>query len=120
MKQGTIIKAYPTVCKLYDQPLTLAAAYRVYKLKSEMEKAWAFQAEQERKLIDEYKPTEAQGTTLKFADEETAAKFRDKMQELFDTESEFPISPISIPLSEQISITAAEIPLLEGIVQFVE
>ena len=120
MKQGKLVGAYKVVSKLYEQRIPLPISYKLYKLRNALQKAWDFQADSEEKLIDEFKPVSAQNGLLKFSDPETAKQFNERVKEVLDMDSDIEITPIEIPMLDELSIAPGEIEALEGIVTFVE
>lgn len=120
MKQGKLVGAYKVVSKLYEQRIPLPISYKLYKLRNVLQKAWDFQADSEQKLIDEFKPVSRQNGLLKFSDPETAKMFSQRVKELLDMDSDIEITPIEIPMLDDLSIAPGDIEALEGIVNFVE
>ena len=120
MKQGKLVNAYKVISDLYQQRLPLPISYKLYKLKIALQKAWDFQVDSERKLIDEFKPNALDDGRLQFADVDSAQAFDSRVREVLDMDSDIEITPITLPLIDGMSITPDNIEKLEGIVKFTE
>lgn len=120
MKQGKIVAAHKALLNLNEQRLSLTSAYAVYKLLKETQKAWDFQVEQEEKIFTKLKPKMEKKNNWKFATPDDAKSFADFMKELAEMESDIEIKPITIRLSEEISVTPSDINALDGFVTFEE
>lgn len=120
MKQGKLVSAYKVISDLYQQRLPLPIAYKLYKLKTVLQRAWDFQVDEERKLVDEFKPTVLEDGRLKFADPDSAQEFDRRVREVLDMESDIEVTPISLPMIGDLSITPVDIEALEDIVTFTE
>ena len=120
MKHGKLINAYKVISDLYQQRLPLPISYKLYKLKNTLQKAWDFQVDSERKLIDEFKPNPTDDGRLQFADVDSAQAFDKRVKEVLDMDSDIEITPVSLPLIDGMSITPEDIEKLEGIINFTE
>ena len=120
MKQGRLVNAYKIISDLYQQKLPLPISYKLYKLRNVLQKAWDFQVDSERKLIDEFKPNALDDGHLQFADVDSAQVFDSCIREVLDMDSDIVITPINLPLIDGMSIRPEDIEKLEGIVTFTE
>lgn len=120
MKQGKLVSAYKVISDLYQQRLPLPISYKLYKLKATLQKAWDFQVDEERKLVDEFKPTVLEDGRLQFADPDSAQSFDSHVRDVLDMDSDIEVTPVILPVIDGLSITPSAIENLEGIVTFTE
>lgn len=120
MKQGDIIKAYKATAKLAEQKLPLTTAYKIFKLREQMKPAWDFQAQEENKLMDEYRPEPGENGTVKFRTVEEKCGFEDRLKEIADMESDVEITPVTLPLTDDIAITVGDLADMQMVITFQE
>lgn len=120
MKQRDIVQAYKIITKLYQKQLPLPVAYKLYKLKRQLQPAWDFQTDTEQKLIDEFKPEWQEDGSLKFESPESARAFEAQVTAALGMESDIDITPVTIPLCDGVTISPEDIESLAGIVTFEE
>lgn len=120
MKQERINKAYISLVKLRDYNLPVKKAYAIYKLLSIVEDAYNFAVTEERKYLDEYGGTIKGGTEIVFETPEKCVAFKTKIDELYETDVDIDITPVSLTeadMKEQ-TLTPADIENLDGFVIF--
>lgn len=99
MKLIEIAKAYMAIEKLADEKLPLKVSYGLGRIMDKLEKPFTFYANKEMELIRTYKPAEQEGTTIRFSDQETAAKFNQAHLELDELDEDVSIRPVEIDVN---------------------
>lgn len=119
MKQGKIIAAFRTINRLAGEQLPLPYAYGIWKMREKLTTQWKFQAEQERKLMDELHGTPKEDGTVLFPTPNETKEFVDRMQELADMDVDIEIEPVKIDMAKaNMEISGEEIGKLDGFVIF--
>ena len=120
MKQGKIIAAYNTIENLRKQdvryPSTVSMA--LFRTKKALEAQYEFQSEEEKKLVEELNPTQEDNGTLKFASEEDAQKFVNRMREINDIDVDLDYTKQKIKLRDEFGLTLDEIETLDPFIEF--
>lgn len=119
MKQLKIIEAYKAIQKMMDEPLTIGSSYKIFKLKKKLQDQWDFQYDEEQKLLSELQP-DMNSDGMKFASTEDADKYRALIKELSNIDVDIEGLPIQIPLTENITLSPANIEALDGFIEFYE
>lgn len=119
MKQSKIIEAYKAIQTMMNEPLTIGSSYKIFKLKKRLQDQWDFQYGEEQKLLTELQP-DMNGDGMKFASTEDADRYRALIKELSNIDVEIEGLPVRIPLTENITLSPANIEALDGFIEFYE
>lgn len=120
MKHGKIIIALKVLYKMGEQALPLPISYQIFKLIKHLRPAWDFQLEQEGKIMNMYPPEQIENGRLKFASKEDKQSFQNAMKELYDMDSDIEVTPINIPILEEMKLSPVDIEALQDFVFFTE
>lgn len=96
MKLVEVARAYMALEKLADEKLPLNVSYGLSRTMDKLEKPFTFYADKEYELMQIYKPTEQEGTTIRFKDADTAIDFNKAHKELDEIEEDVEIRPVEI------------------------
>lgn len=121
MKQYQINKAYPIISKLSSMQFPVKTARAIYMLMRQLEPAYKFELEHERKLVEKYGGTIEPNGTVLIRDKEKASKFRQEIEELGDLDytEEFDVVTIDCCVMDDMTMSPYEMMILDGFVEFV-
>lgn len=120
MKQLQFNNAYASLKRMNSLVLPITQAYAIYKLFKLVEEHYNFAQEQEMKYLETYGGEITTDGNIKFKNEETLKKFKEKDNELINNEVDITISPVIVKirdLSDQ-KISPIDFSNLEGFVIF--
>lgn len=120
MKQGKIVNAYKALRELEQEKMPMKTAYKLYKLRKQLEKGFDFQREQEEKLLEDFGAKVLDGGLVQFQTVDDRKAYEAQIAELNDMESDVEVNPVDMGLTDEVSITPDAIEALEGIVNFLE
>ena len=115
MKLGKIVDALPALQKLGGENLTPKTLYWVSKLLSKLDDELSFYNKEHDKIIQEL-GSEVEGGKWQIPPE-NSPEFARRLTELANIEIDGDFKVVKIPLTEQISLSYADIRLLEGLVE---
>ena len=115
MKLGKIVDALPALQKLGGENLTPKTLYWVSKLLSKLDDELSFYNKEHDKIIQELGSEVEDGKWQ--IPPENRPEFARRMTELVNIEIDGDFKVVKIPLTEQISLSYADIRLLEGLVE---
>ena len=119
MKQNKIVDAYKTIKNMNGEKFHLPVAYKLYKLRKELEPHFDFKTEQEKAAIAEFEGKVNDNGSVSFKSPEIAQQFVDKLKELGDMEIETEIEPVVIRMEDvHVELTPNEIEKLDGFIDF--
>ena len=116
-RQGRIVEAIGAISRLRKMAKG-ADALALFRLRNALQEHVDFQAEEERKLIDEYGGTILENGMIRIKDAEKRAKFSEEYRKLLNLEVEIKADPVTINVSKLPEITLEDIEHLNGIVNF--
>jgi len=120
MKQGRIVQAYRVIEKLAGQDFPLRDSYKLFRMKKQLQPVRDFRIEEEKKLFEKHPITGQDGNMLNFATQEDAQAVNKTIEELNGMEADVTVKPITLHLTDAVTIAPAEIELLEGFVEFAD
>lgn len=120
MKQKKIVGAYKALASLSRQKMPLREARKIFNLRAKLQPSIDFQAEEERKLLEEMGLTLEFGGLVHFKDEKQQAAYFQRVAEIGEMEEETEAEPITLPALDHIQISAEELEALDGFVEFAE
>lgn len=122
MKYSTISAAYKSLMKLKDSNFNVKTSYEIYKAIKLLQPQVDFETESVKKLLDKHNIQLDDEGKFKFDDEKKAKKFIEeynaKMEELMNMEIDLTYEKFSIPLTEDIKLSPADIEALEPFIDF--
>ena len=116
-KQGRIVEAMGAISRLRKMAKG-ADALALFRLRNALQEHVDFQAEEERKLIDEYGGTILENGMVRIKDADKRARFNEEYRKLLNLEVEIKADPVTINVSKLPEITLEDIEHLNGIVNF--
>lgn len=120
MKQEKINKAFPSLTKLKDLSMPVKKAREIYRLYVEMESAYNFALNEERKYLSEYHGTISSDGIIHFETPDACSAFQTKFDALVNSDIEFAIAPVILKeedIGDQV-LTPGDIYNLDGFVVF--
>lgn len=120
MRQEQINRAFPSLVKMRDINLPVKKARAIYKLYVAVESAYDFALGEEKKYLSEFNGTVADDGSINFNSPEECMAFKDKFEELVNSEVELDIDPVTLSendIGDQM-LTPGDIYNLEGFVIF--
>ena len=119
MKQNKIVEAYKIIKNMNGEKFPLPIAYKLYKLRKELEPQVDFQYEQEKNLVDEFGGVVQENGSINFGNPENARKFVEKYNELGEMETDIEIEPVVINMRDvNIELSPNDIEKLDGFIAF--
>lgn len=120
MKQYQINRAYNALGHLANLQLPVRDSRNLYMLSKRLEDAYAFEAEQERKLFEKYHGSVVGDGGIAFADPDDAKGFKAEIEELhnLDVDVEFEPVRISCDAVGNQRVTPFDVACLDGFVLF--
>ena len=118
MKQSKLARAYKVLNDLGQQRLPSMIAYKLFKLKKQLQPVWDFQVEQEQQIFEMYPPVQKEDNAFKFESPEQKKGFLDAFDELNNMESDLEITPINVPLLPEMRLSGNDLEILEDLVFF--
>lgn len=113
MKHETVIKAMHALNRLAGKDLPVKSACAVHRLRVLLRPVWEFHQEEETKLMRRLMRDGA------FIDDAAREEWNKRIEEMSQLEAEgLEITPIALPLPEDVTITANDVDALEGFVNF--
>lgn len=113
MNQGKVILAIKALDKLKNQQMPLQLSYKVYKLRKELQTHWDWQVEKEMELLERFGEPADNGMVVK---QDSRADFNSALNFISFTEVEQDWTPIRIPMSTELKISAEDIDALDGFI----
>lgn len=120
MKQYQINRAYTALGHIANLQLPVRNARNVYMLSKQLENAYAFEVEQEKKLFEKYHGIVTADGGITFTNSNDAQGFGAEIEELHNLDVEIEFEPVTISceaMGEQ-RITPADVACLDGFVTF--
>ena len=118
MKMKTIVDASPVLRRLSEQPMTIRYAYRLARLIGKINEPLAFYDKRIAEITEKYFDSGEGGELVqKVGCQEQIDR---EVGELLNLDLEQEIAPVEIPEAETVTISAAELILLDGIVKIAE
>ena len=120
MKQYQINKAYAALGRLANMQLRVRDSRNLYMLSKQLENAYNFELEQEKKLIEKYHGDVTSDGRIHFGDTSDAEGFKQEIGELNNLDIEVEFDPIIIncdDIGDQ-RITPYDVACLDGFVSF--
>lgn len=120
MKQYQINRAYNALGHLANLQLPVRDSRNLYMLSKQLESAYAFGVEQEKRLFEKYHGTVSGDGGIAFTNSNDAQGFSSEIEELHNLDVEIEIEPVMIScdvMGEQ-CITPFDIACLDGFVVF--
>lgn len=121
MKHGKIIETFPMVMTLSRQKLPLWASKKVFALRKQMQPAWEFRGEEERKMLEEMQPEQLENGGLKFRTDEDANEWAARVREMNELEED--VQGIELSMKDGIEkldiFSGEDIERLQGVVDFI-
>lgn len=120
MKQYQINRAYNALGHLANLQLPVRDSRNLYMLSKRLEDAYAFEAEQERKLFEKYHGSVVGDGGIAFADPDDAKGFKAEIEELHSLDVDVEFEPVRICCDAVGSqrVTPFDIACLDGFVLF--
>lgn len=121
MKLIDVVNGTKALSRLSRQALPLRISYQINKAGIQMQEDYGFFARQEKSLLDSFRPTLIDGSTVTFDSPETAEEYRKAHAELEEMEVDLEIRTIDIDIGMPIEISAQDLMTLEkaGIIRIV-
>jgi len=120
MKQYQINRAYGALGRLASMQLPVRDSRNVYMLSKQLEDAYNFELEQEKKLLEKYHGVLDKQGGVTFSNTDDAQGFNEELNELHNIEVEVDFEPVTIQcdaMGNQ-TITPMDIACLDGFVLF--
>lgn len=117
-KQGKAVQAYVTLQMMGKKQINNFTAYKLYRLKKDLQQVVEFQSEQEEKLIQELGGTVENGQLN--VPEGKGPEFNQKHRELEEMECEIDRDKITIWMKELPQISISEMEALDEFVDWKE
>lgn len=121
MKQYQINRAYNALGHLANLQLPVRDSRNLYMLSKQLEAAYAFEVEQEKKLFEKYHGMIAGDGGITFTNSNDARGFSTEIEELHNLDVEVEFDPVTLScdaIGDQ-CITPFDIACLDGFVNFV-
>ena len=121
MKLIDVVNGTKALSRLSRQALPLRISYQINKAGIQMQEDYGFFARQEKSLLDSFRPTLIDGSTVTFDSPETAEEYRKAHAELKEMEVDLEIRTLDIDIGMPIEISAQDLMTLEkaGIIRIV-
>lgn len=120
MKQYQINKAYSALSRLANMQLPVRDSRNLYMLSKQLDDAYNFELEQEKKLIEKYHGVFTKDGGVTFANSDDANGFGAELKELNNLEVEVEFDPVVIDcdaMGDQ-RISPFDVACLDGFVMF--
>ncbi len=120
MKQYQINRAYNALGRMANMQLPVRDSRNLYMLSKQLDDAYSFEVEQEKKLIEKYNGVLAGDGRVTFPNDDEAKKFSEELAELNDLEVDVEFDPVIIScdaMREQ-RISPFDVACLDGFVVF--
>ena len=116
-----LLNALPILQRFTALSLPVKKAYKVYSLAKQINEQREFFINEERKLVEKFEAEVLPDGRIQFKDSLQQAHFAQEYAELKEYEVEN-FSPITLTFEDlgDAAITAADISLLEGVIEFIE
>ena len=120
MKQYQINKAYSALGRLANMQLPVRDSRNLYMLSKQLDNAYNFELEQEKKLIEKYHGVLTGDGGVTFPNSDETKKFGEELAELNNLEVEVEFDPvvISCDAMEDQRISPFDVACLDGFVMF--
>lgn len=120
MKQYQINKAYSALGRLANMQMPVRDARNLYMLSKQLDDAYNFELEQERKLIEKYNGVLTGDGGVTFPNNDEAKKFGEELAELNNLDVEVDFDPVVIPcdVMDEQRVSPFDIACLDGFVTF--
>ena len=115
MKLRVIMSAVSAFQKLANADMTLKSAYRLKKLVDSVQTEIDFFNEKQYKIIEKFGGGE--GIVIP---EDKLADMRAEIDELLELDVQTEFTPIKLPLTENVSVSASDITALSHFIEFTE
>lgn len=121
MKQYQINRAYSVLKEISNAKLPVCDAYKIYMLMKQIEPAYEFELEQEKKLITKYNGEVGQDGTIRIKEQSDMQAFMKELKEMNDIEfdEEIKVAKIKFDSLGDFTMKPADIKYLDGFVEFI-
>lgn len=118
MKQCDLIKAYKTIDKLYNMNFDFCSAYKLFKLKKNLEDYYCFHKEEEIKLLKENNAVFNEDGSVSFNTEEDMNSFYAKLGELNNLSVDAEFDKTKMTISNDVIMSPSDIENLSLFIDF--
>lgn len=118
--QKNVMSAFMVIAKMQTKPLNSLTAYKLFKLKKALADNVEFQAEEEKKLVDELKGEISPDGNIKFDKPVDQVAFLTKRAEMEKLECEIGIDRVTFKATELPDLSVADIEALDDFIELTE
>ena len=119
MKQERLIKAYLVLDKLSKVSFPLSISCKIFQMKELIEPQYKFQDQEEKKSFSDNNGYFNKDNKMSFPTIDDYRRFDERMKELRDLDVDIAITPITIPINDNILLSANDVQDLRGFVDFI-
>lgn len=118
--QKKVMSAFLVIAKMQTKPMPSLTAYKLFRLKKALADNVEFQAEEEKKLVDELKGTISPDGNITFEKPVDQVAFLSKRVEMEKLECEIGIDRVAFRADELPELSVADIEALDDFIEITE
>lgn len=118
--QKNVMAAFLVIAKMQTKPMPSLTAYKLFKLKKALADNVEFQAEEEKKLVDELKGTISPDGNITFEKPVDQVAFLSKRAEMEKLECDIGIKRVTFKADELPELSVADIEALDDFIELTE